>query len=88
MIVEFRVNFVDTLPNSHLLKRLFGKVSPILSALPDGDKPALAAFGIDFAVRQCTELLQAGVPGLHIYTMGRGEAAVGIVERLRSEGLL
>jgi methylenetetrahydrofolate reductase (NADPH) len=59
-----------------------------IAALPEGDKEALGAFGIDFAVRQCTELLDAGVPGLHIYTMDRSQAAVGIVNRLRSEGLL
>ncbi len=59
-----------------------------IAALPEGDTEALADFGIDFAVRQCTELLEAGVPGIHIYTMDRSKAAVGIVTRLRSEGLL
>jgi len=60
-----------------------GELRAGLAALPAGDKAALEAFGIDFAARQCAELLQAGVPGLHIYTMDRSEAAVGIVERLR-----
>lgn len=59
-----------------------------LSQLPADDKPALEAFGIDFACGQCRELLHAGVPGLHLYTMDRSEAATGIVGRLRSEGLL
>lgn len=59
-----------------------------LAALPEGDKEALEAFGINFAVRQCTELLQAGVPGLHLYTMDRSEAALAIVNRLRGEGWL
>ena len=59
-----------------------------ISALPEGDRDALQAFGIDFATRQCAELLEAGVPGLHLYTMDRSASAVGIVNRLRSDGLL
>jgi methylenetetrahydrofolate reductase (NADPH) len=59
-----------------------------IAALPEDDKNALVAWGIDFAVRQCTELLEAGVPGLHIYTMDRSESAVGIIARLRDAGLL
>jgi len=59
-----------------------------IAALPKGDRQALAAFGIDFAARQCAELLKAGAPGLHIYTMDRSKATVGVVNRLQSEGLL
>lgn len=59
-----------------------------IAALPEEDKETLLEFGIDFAVRQCRELLEAGVPGLHIYTMDRSPSAAGIVERLRSGGLL
>lgn len=59
-----------------------------LANLPDGDKEALLNFGIEFAVSQCIELLEAGVPGLHIYTMNRSSSAIGVVNRLRSEGLL
>ncbi len=59
-----------------------------LSSLPEGDKEALEKFGIEFATSQCRELLKAGVPGLHIYTMDRSSSTVGIVNNLRSEGLL
>lgn len=59
-----------------------------ISALDEGDKEALSAFGIEFAIRQCTELLKAGVPGLHIYTMDRSKSTVAIVNRLREDGLL
>lgn len=64
------------------------KIRQGLAALPEGDKEALENFGIEFAVEQCKELLKAGVPGLHIYTMDRSSSAVGIVNRLRGEGLL
>jgi len=59
-----------------------------IAALPEDDKEALLAFGIEFAYRQCAELLQSGVPGLHFYTMDRGASTKGVVERLRSDGLL
>ena len=59
-----------------------------IAALPEGDIDSLVSFGIEFAVRQCTELLKAGVPGLHLYTMDRSRSVTGIVNRLRNEGLL
>jgi len=59
-----------------------------IADLPEGDKEALNEFGIEFAVRQCTDLIKNGAIGLHIYTMDRSSSAVGIVTRLRSEGLL
>ena len=59
-----------------------------IDALDERDKEGLVAFGIKFATRQYTELLKAGVPGLHIYTMDRSVSAVGIVNQLRDAGLL
>ncbi len=59
-----------------------------IAALFVGDKEAIVNFGIEFAVDQCKELVKAGVPGLHIYTMDRSSSAVGIVNRLRSDGIL
>jgi len=59
-----------------------------LAALPEGDTRALLNFGIDFAFEQCKELIGAGVPGLHFYTMDRSQSTAGVVPRLRREGLL
>jgi methylenetetrahydrofolate reductase (NADPH) len=59
-----------------------------LAALPQDDKEALLQFGIELATRQCRELIEAGVPGLHIYTMDRSRSAAGIVNSLRDEGVL
>jgi methylenetetrahydrofolate reductase (NADPH) len=59
-----------------------------IAALPEDDKAALNEFGIEFAAAQCKELLAAGVIGLHIYTMDRSSSTVGIVNRLRDDGLL
>jgi methylenetetrahydrofolate reductase (NADPH) len=59
-----------------------------IAALPEGDTEALGNFGIDFAAEKIRGLLKAGVPGLHIYTMDRSSSTVGIVNRLRNEGIL
>jgi len=64
------------------------KVSAGIASLPEDDKEALVNFGIDFAAGQCRQLLEAGVPGLHFYTMDLSKSTVGIVNRLRNEKLL
>jgi len=64
------------------------EVRQAIRALPEGDKEALVNFGIELAIRQCKDLLSAGVPGLHIYTMDRSSSSVAIVKRLREDNLL
>ncbi len=59
-----------------------------LAGLPEGDKDALFQFSVDLAVRLCTELIQGGAPGVHLYTMDRAKACAAIVERLRADGVL
>jgi methylenetetrahydrofolate reductase (NADPH) len=59
-----------------------------LSVVPEGDTEALVDFGVNFAVQQCAELLERGVPGLHIYTMNRSVSAAAIVTSLREQTLL
>jgi len=46
------------------------------------DLEAVKALGIELAVKQCRELLQAGVPGLHFYTLNRSEATIAIRNQL------
>ena len=65
-----------------------GELRQGIARLPEGDTAALVDFGIEFAVQQCRQLLDAGAPGIHIYTMDRSPSTVGIVNRLRTEGLL
>jgi methylenetetrahydrofolate reductase (NADPH) len=59
-----------------------------LEAIPEGDRTAMIRYGIDFAVEQCRELLRAGVPGIHLYTMDRSDSVLGIVQTLKQEGCL
>ena len=65
-----------------------GEIKTGLAGLPEGDKDAVLDYGIGFAYKQCVELLGAGVPGVHIYTMDRSKTTRAIVTRLREEGLL
>ncbi|CAN0070831.1 unnamed protein product, partial [Discosporangium mesarthrocarpum] len=33
------------------------------------DEQAIKAFGVEYGVQTCKELLQLGAPGLHFYTL-------------------
>jgi methylenetetrahydrofolate reductase (NADPH) len=51
---------------------------------PVADDPqAVLEIGVDWAWRQCEELLAGGAPGIHFYTMNRSLATQRIFERLR-----
>ena len=43
---------------------------------------SIEAYGIDYATRQCGELLKNGVPGIHFYTLNRSYATREIYTRL------
>ena len=43
---------------------------------------AVTAWGIDYATRQCDELLREGAPGLHFYTLNRARSTTEVVRSL------
>jgi methylenetetrahydrofolate reductase (NADPH) len=62
------------------------KIPPALGAKLDAigaDDAAAAEFGIEYATRQCQELLQAGAPGLHFYTLNRSASTVRVLQNLK-----
>jgi methylenetetrahydrofolate reductase (NADPH) len=48
-----------------------------------GDPVRVQAIGVAHAVEQCRELLAAGVPGIHFYTLNRSPATVYVLEAVR-----
>lgn len=52
-----------------------------LGQLKDDDEAA-TEFGIEYATRQCDELLREGVPGLHLYTLNKARSTTRILKNL------
>ncbi|PWW43708.1 methylenetetrahydrofolate reductase [NAD(P)H] [Melaminivora alkalimesophila] len=46
------------------------------------DTASIRAFGLDVVTRLCEQLVQAGAPGLHFYTMNQSAATLALCERL------
>jgi methylenetetrahydrofolate reductase (NADPH) len=57
------------------------EVESALHEYGDNDD-AVAQWGIDYATRQCEELLREGAPGLHFYTLNRAKSTIEVVRRL------
>lgn len=51
------------------------------------DQHAVFEIGVAWASRQCEELLAAGAPGIHFYTMNRSHATQRIFEHLRESSV-
>jgi methylenetetrahydrofolate reductase (NADPH) len=57
-----------------------------LEATPDSED--VKTIGVRHAVKQCQELLEKGVPGIHFYTLNRSPATVNVLQELTDKGLL
>jgi methylenetetrahydrofolate reductase (NADPH) len=49
------------------------------------DDEAVLEFGIEYATRQCEELLRQGAPGLHFYTLNKTRSTTAVVKNLALE---
>lgn len=61
------------------------KIPPALRVKLDAlgtDEAAATEFGIEYATRQCEELLRAGVPGLHFYTLNKPHSTLRVLQNL------
>jgi methylenetetrahydrofolate reductase (NADPH) len=46
------------------------------------DDQAVTEFGVEYATRQCEELLREGAPGLHFYTLNRTASTTAVIKNL------
>jgi len=51
-----------------------------------GDQKSVVAYGVDYAIAQCDDLIKNDVAGLHLYTMNRAPLSARITQGLRSLG--
>ena len=61
------------------------KLQAKLDELGTNDEAAIT-FGIDYATEQCAELLRAGAPGLHFYTLNKAQSTVQVLKNLGLAG--
>ncbi|HEY3320549.1 MAG TPA: methylenetetrahydrofolate reductase [NAD(P)H] [Planctomycetota bacterium] len=47
------------------------------------DDEATAAYGVEYATRQCESLLKSGAPGLHFYTLNKSKSTKRILQNLK-----
>lgn len=50
------------------------------------DKVAQFELGVEYAIRQCRELIDQGVPGIHFYVLNKSEACERILDELKIPG--
>lgn len=52
------------------------------------DKEQVTQLGIEYAVRQCEELLMEGAPGIHFYVLNKSHVVRMVLEELNKRGLI
>lgn len=67
-----------TMCGASLPRKMIEDLAPIAS-----DKEAVLRYGIDYATKQCRELLAGGAPGIHFYTINKSRSTATILSRLR-----
>lgn len=56
--------------------------SRLAAAAEDNDLEAQTQIGVEFAIQQCRELIEQGVPGLHFYALNKSHACKMILDAL------
>lgn len=69
-------------------KELSGCAIPdrLVKLLGDGKDGDAVSRGVEYATRQCLDLLKNGIAGIHIYCLNKSHSAARITENLRREG--
>ncbi len=61
--------------------KLTPEIISTLEKLGDDDE-AMGRFGVDYATRQCEDLIANGVEGIHFYTLNKSRATIEVVQNL------
>ncbi|HSA31706.1 MAG TPA: methylenetetrahydrofolate reductase, partial [Candidatus Omnitrophota bacterium] len=72
-ILQFAQRDKITIPQE--VKKIFEPIQ--------NDLEATAQAGVQFAIRQCRELLAGGAPGIHFYALNKSEAVTDILNAVR-----
>jgi len=51
----------------------------------EGNPEEIKKIGIEFAINQCLDLIEQGVPGLHFYTLNKSDATIKIYEAIKEK---
>ncbi len=62
---------------------LQGRVEPVKD-----NKEEVARVGVEYATRQCEELLKNGAPGIHFYVMNKSHFVTSVLGNLKAKGLV
>jgi methylenetetrahydrofolate reductase (NADPH) len=61
--------------------RIPAALAPKLDEVVNDDAAAVE-FGIEYATKQCQELLQSGAPGIHFYTLNKAHSTLAVLKNL------
>lgn len=62
--------------------RIPSALAASLDRLGDDDA-AVAEFGVEYATKQCEDLLRQGAPGIHFYTLNKSASTLAVLNNLR-----
>lgn len=81
------VTSLDQLAEGGICRRAGTLVPDALRAfLGTGTKTEIVERGVEYAARQCRDLLNNGVAGVHFYTLNRSLSSLRVTELLRADG--
>lgn len=72
-----QIRRIIELSNSHLPRAFEKKLMELMD-----DEESAYQVGVDYAVKQCRDLLDRGAPGIHFYTLNKSRATLDIFKQL------